>query len=85
MPKEQRKWPRKSVGADGLICATDGSPIGPCQVEDDVSVGGAKLTHLGGKEVPAQLVLLLSRNGQVRRHCLVAWRSKNGILGTSAG
>ena len=78
MPTEQRKSPRKPLHANGFIYAADGRPIGACQVED-VSVGGAKLIHAIGTELPAHFVLSLSRNGQVRRRCEVAWRAKDHI------
>jgi len=78
MGTEQRRWTRKSVNADGFLYAWEGRPIGPCRVED-VSVGGAKLAHTIAEEIPDQLVLLLSRNGQVRRRCEVAWRNKDRL------
>ena len=78
MAVEQRKWPRKGVNADGFLYECDGWPIGPCRIED-VSVGGAKLTHAVGEKLPERLVLLLSRNGQVRRDCEVAWRDKDSV------
>ena len=76
MAVEQRKSRRRSVHADGFLYATDGLAIGPCRV-DDVSVGGAKLSHAIGEEIPSQLVLSFSRNGQVRRRCQVVWRSQH--------
>jgi hypothetical protein len=78
MPSEQRKSPRKSIVAHGFLYGADGRAIGPCQIEN-VSVGGAMLKHSSGNELPAQFVLLLSRNGQVRRHCRIAWRAKDRI------
>jgi PilZ domain len=78
MAAEQRKWRRRSVRADGFLYASDGSAIGPCQVAD-VSVGGARLSHAIHDEIPIQLVLLLSRKGEVRRRCHVVWRSKHRV------
>jgi hypothetical protein len=78
MGTEQRKWSRKSVIADAFLYACDGRPIGPCRLED-VSVGGAKLTHSIAEEIPAELVLSLSRNGQVRRRCQLAWQDKKRL------
>jgi hypothetical protein len=78
MPIEQRKSPRKPIHTHGFLYAADGRPIGPCQVED-VSVGGAKLIHAMGDELPTQFVLSLARNGQVRRQCQIAWRGKRQI------
>ena len=76
MPAEQRKWRRKPIGADGFLYAVDGQQIGPCEVRD-VSEGGAMLVFSGGGELPAQFVLTFSRNGQVRRHCDLVWRTAN--------
>jgi PilZ domain len=78
MPSEQRKSPRKSIATNGFLYGSDGQAIGPCHVEN-VSVGGAMLTHLTGDEPPEQFVLSLSRNGQVRRLCQIAWRAKDRI------
>jgi PilZ domain len=75
MPSEQRKSSRKSIAAKGFLYGADGQAIGPCQVEN-VSVGGAMLAPSSGNELPAQFVLSLSRNGQVRRHCQITWRAR---------
>jgi PilZ domain len=75
---EQRKSPRKSVSANGFMYSAHGQPIGPCQIEN-VSVGGAMLRQATCNELPTQFVLSLSRNGQVRRHCEIAWQVKNRI------
>jgi hypothetical protein len=61
-----------------LLYGTDGQAIGPRQVEN-VSVGGAMLSRENDDELPAHFVLSLSRNGQVRRHCRVAWRAKHRV------
>jgi PilZ domain len=75
---EQRKSPRRCIDANGFLYTPDGRAIGPCRV-DDVSVGGAKLSHATDVELPASLVLSFSRNGQVRRQCQIAWRAKNRV------
>jgi hypothetical protein len=54
MGTEQRKWARKAINAEGFLYASDGSPIGPCRVED-ASVGGAKLTHTIAEEIPGSI------------------------------
>ena len=78
MGTEQRKWTRRAVNTQGFLYASDGWPIGPCQIED-VSVGGAKLAHAIADDIPAKLVLLLSRDGRVRRSCEVAWRGESRL------
>jgi PilZ domain-containing protein len=74
MPAEQRRWRRKQIGTDGFLYASDGRQIGPCEVRD-VSEGGAMLVISADDELPVELVLSLSRNGQVRRHCRVVWQA----------
>src|SRR5262249_8779681 len=68
MPREQRRWRRKPIGATGFLYTSDGRQIGPCEVRD-VSEGGAMLVMSAADELPVEFVLSLSRNGQVRRHC----------------
>jgi hypothetical protein len=86
MPAEQRKWRRKPIGADGFLYTFDGRRIGPCQVRD-VSAGGAMLVLSNGEELPGQFVLALSRNGQVRRHCQMVWKTAKhaGVRFTGTG
>ena len=78
MSSEQRKSRRKSIGTDGFLYGVNGQPIGPCHVEN-VSLGGAMLRHETDDELPAHFILSLSRNGQVRRHCRVAWQAKRHV------
>jgi hypothetical protein len=73
--QEQRKWPRKPIEANAFLYGSDGQPIGPCRLKD-VSVGGALLAHSIGTELPREFILSLSRDGQVRRHCRIAWQTK---------
>jgi PilZ domain len=56
----------------------DGSALGPC-VMADVSAGGARLLVKPTANVPNRFILLLSRDGELRRECFVAWRSVNKI------
>lgn len=76
MAAEQRRWRRKPIGAHGFLYAVDGQQIGPCEVRD-VSEGGALLVFSVADELPAQFVLALSRNGQVRRQCELVWQTAN--------
>ena len=41
----------------------------------DVSATGAKLRPKLPDAVPHEFVLVLSRDGGLRRHCMVAWRA----------
>lgn len=64
---------------EGFICTIDGSPITACKLLD-VSKGGAKLRVLTAKTIPDEFVLLLSKNGKVRRRCHVRW-CKDDVFG----
>ena len=75
MSAEKRKHPRKVVGQLGIIVKRDGSILGKCLMLD-VSAGGAKLMPKTASAVPDKFVLVLSRDGRVRRRCTVAWRSE---------
>jgi PilZ domain len=78
MPAEQRKWRRKQMGADGFLYTCDGQQIGPCEVKD-VSEGGAMLAVSAADKLPAEFVLSLSRNAQVRRHCELVWQAMRHV------
>src|SRR5262249_49562347 len=78
MSGEKRKWRRKPIGTGAFIYAFDGQGIGPCPVKD-VSQGGAMLGRPPADELPRQVVLSLSRDGRVRRHCQVVWQSTDHI------
>ena len=74
MSNEKRKSPRKSITADAYIYGLDGQPLGPCEVRD-VSKGGAKISHSLSVDFPREFLLLLSRDGRVRRRCQIVWQT----------
>jgi hypothetical protein len=78
MSIEKRKSFRRSVRQPAMIFNNVGSILGPCAIVD-VSTAGAKLRPLKPMEVPAEFVLVLSKDGQVRRRCIVAWQSDAAI------
>jgi hypothetical protein len=45
----------------------------------DISATGARLKVEAPGALPDQFILLLSHDGQLRRHCTVAWRSNNAV------
>ena len=73
-----RKAPRRAVGVVAYLYTTDGWPIGECRM-CDVSAGGARFVHAISDELPAEVLLSLSRDGRVRRLCQVVWRKDNEI------
>ena len=74
MSIERRKSPRRAVRQPAIIVKDDGSVLGPCMMLD-VSATGAKLRPKLPDAVPHEFVLVLSRDGGLRRHCMVAWRA----------
>ena len=73
MGKENRKSRRRAVHQPAIMLAGDGSLLGKCLMAD-VSAGGARLEQATA-EVPQQFVLVLSRDGRLRRRCQVTWQS----------
>jgi hypothetical protein len=78
MSNEKRKSSRKVITADGYIYGVDSQAIGPCQVRD-VSRGGAKILHSLSVDFPREFLLLLSRDGRVRRRCNTVWQTQGQI------
>jgi hypothetical protein len=78
MSLEKRGAPRKEIRWEGLIIDHAGSIVGRC-VMTNVSVTGAKLAFTAPTDVPDSFVLLLSKNGEVRRQCTVVRRSEMDI------
>jgi len=74
MSVNNRKAPRRRVKVVAYLYSRDGWPIGECEMRD-VSSGGAKITMKNLDELPNAFLLSLSRNGLVRRHCHLVWRS----------
>jgi c-di-GMP-binding flagellar brake protein YcgR len=73
MGKEQRRAKRHSVQYTGMIYSTNGKPIVRCQLRD-ISATGAQLALEREIDLPPKFVLALSRDGQVRRQCTIAWQ-----------
>jgi hypothetical protein len=78
MSVEKRGAPRKEIFWQGVIVNNAGSMLGRC-VLTNVSATGARLILLTPTEVPKSFVLLLSKNGEVRRQCRVVRRSPTNI------
>jgi hypothetical protein len=78
MTWDLRKSPRKRVNAAAFLYTTDGQPLGECRLKD-ISTGGARLALSIAGEVPNEFLLLLSRDGSVRRRCQIAWRAEAQI------
>jgi hypothetical protein len=75
---DKRTAPRKEISYEGLIVSLDGAVVEQCKLVN-VSASGAKLKFAPSAPVPDLFVLLLSRNGKVRRQCQVAWRQPDSV------
>jgi len=78
MRSEHRKNIRRMVRQGARMVQADGSALGNCLMAD-VSATGARLEVEASEALPDQFILLLSRDGKVRRQCSVAWRSNNSV------
>jgi hypothetical protein len=74
MSVERRRATRRLIRQPAIMVKIDGSIFGRCLMMD-VSRTGAKLQVAARETVPSQFVLVLSRDGCLRRHCRVAWQS----------
>lgn len=66
------------MDAAGYLYTGGGQPLGECRMKD-ISKGGARLAHSIATELPDELLLLLSKDGSVRRRCQIAWRAENQL------
>jgi hypothetical protein len=78
MGADNRRHPRRFVRQPAIIVTGEGSILGKC-VMLDVSASGAKLRPLMSGALPQEFVLVLSRDGRLRRRCTVAWRSETAV------
>jgi|SRR5689334_12851927 PilZ domain len=78
MSKEKRIAPRQDVRWQGIISDKQGAMLSRCLLVN-VSASGAKLVVEFPDKIPDTFVLMLSRNGGVRRVCDVKWRSGSSI------
>jgi PilZ domain-containing protein len=75
MGHERRKSRRRAVQQPAILVGEDGVILGKCLLLD-VSESGAKLKRSAQiATLPAHFILVLSRDGQLRRYCQVAWQS----------
>jgi hypothetical protein len=79
MGKNLRRSPRHVVSAPGMIYDVQGNPIMSCTVRD-ISATGARVDLAHDAALPKSFLLSLTKDGNVRRKCSVAWQ-----LATVAG
>lgn len=75
---EARTSKRRSVLHGARIAGVDGSVLESCRILD-ISGTGARLEVTSPVNLPDQFLLLLSRDGRLRRECAAVWRSENAI------
>ena len=74
MGAQHRKFTRRRVEQPVLIKSVEGTIVGQCTMLD-ISLGGARLNVDAGAAIPELFTLLLSKlDGNLKRHCVVAWR-----------
>jgi hypothetical protein len=78
MPAERRVAKRRTLHWDAVIADTAGAVVSKCDL-DNVSATGAKLVLPKPLKVPDRFVLVLSKGGNVQRHCHVEWRNGNEL------
>jgi len=76
---QQRKFTRRQVEQSVLISSIEGAIVGQCTMLD-ISSGGARLKFEADGAVPELFTLFLSKlDGQLKRHCVVAWRKDKQV------
>jgi PilZ domain len=78
MGSEQRNSKRRVVLHGARLARSDGAPLTTCRMID-LSASGARLELKSPEKVPDHFLLLLSRDGSLRRHCAVVWRAEASI------
>ena len=63
---------------DSAIFTQQGESVALCRIAD-VSATGAMIIAEAPQDVPDCFVLVLSRNGTVRRLCEVSWRTSRSL------
>jgi hypothetical protein len=78
MAKDRRTATRRGVTWTALIIDSAGRPVCECTIVN-VSSNGARLVLHGPVELPSSFLLVLSKNGGVRRRCQVIRRESEAV------
>jgi hypothetical protein len=70
---ELRKKPRRHFHYNARILLGKDTPLIICSISD-ISQTGARIALEGDEKLPDTFILLLTPNGDARRHCRVIWR-----------
>jgi len=74
----RRKGSRRNFAYPAEIYFGSGLPPGPCVIVD-ISELGAQLEVPAGTEIPDEFFLLIGGHANVRRRCLIVWRSTSRL------
>jgi len=74
----RRKSSRRRFAYPAQLYFGSGSPPGPCVIVD-ISELGAQLELPAGTDVPDEFFLLIGGHANVRRRCLIVWRSTSRL------
>lgn len=78
MTFRMRRNPRNKIDRPAWISVGDGNPLRKCTVVD-ISNSGAKLILEDVDEIPDKFSLWMSRHGNPRYSCRVAWSGQNTV------
>ena len=70
---ELRRKPRRQFHYNASVLLGAKSVPQPCEIVD-ISATGARIVLAKECELPERFILLLTRSGEARRHCRLAWR-----------
>jgi hypothetical protein len=70
---ELRKKGRRQFHYNATLLIEGEKTPRPCAIVD-ISASGARLQLEAECELPERFILLLTKGGEARRHCRVAWR-----------
>ena len=74
----KRKTVRKPIERFVWIDLGDGAPVTQCRLSN-MSDNGAKLILPSPRELPANFILHLSKDGRVARKCRMVWNSGKDV------
>jgi hypothetical protein len=75
---KQRLSPRHRENRRAWVDANDGARLLDCTLWD-ISEAGVRFTIETPSSVPYEFILVLSKDGKVRRRCRVIWRSDEQV------
>ena len=78
MTVDKRASKRKWLSGPAVLAQADGTIIGACRIVD-VSETGMKLRLLRPRKAGGQVIVLLSKDGSVRRNATVQWQAGKDI------